>query len=78
MSDNEQKMIKRLRGAGLTLILGLLVEAFSLIWNHPLAFIAFATVGMLLLFAGVVIYLLSLLGYTTTVERGVAAVPEKV
>ena len=62
MSDQALKMINRLRASGALLILGLLVEAFSLFWNHPLSFIAFVTVGILLIFAGVALYLFSLAG----------------
>jgi len=65
MNVNELKMTKRLRVSGCILLLGLLVEAFSLFWNHPLAFIAFATLGMFLILGGVALYLFSLLGYTS-------------
>jgi uncharacterized membrane protein len=62
-------MTKRLRSAGILLIAGLLVEAFSLLWNHPLSFIAFATVGLFLIICGVIIYLVSLLQFTAAEER---------
>jgi len=62
-------MAKRLRLAGILLIIGLLVEAFSLLWNHPLSFIAFTSVGLFLLLCGVVVYLFSLLQYTAAEER---------
>lgn len=51
---------RRLQISGVLLILGLLVEAVCLIWRGPLAFLVFAGVGGLLLFAGIMIYLLSL------------------
>jgi len=51
---------KRLRIAGVLIVLGLIVEAVSLIWNHPLSFVAFLGVGGLLLFLGVVVYLTAL------------------
>ncbi len=69
MSSREMLMIRRLRSAGILLIAGLLVEAFSLLWNHPLSFIAFASVGLFLLLCGVVVYLFSLLQYTAAEER---------
>jgi hypothetical protein len=53
-------MAKRLRAAGTLIIAGLLVEGFSLFWNHPLSFIAFLGIGGLLIFVGVVIYLVAL------------------
>ena len=36
ISSRESMMAKRLRLAGILLIIGLLVEVFSLLWNHPL------------------------------------------
>lgn len=70
---NEEIMAKRLRSAGILLIIGLLVEAVSLFWNHPLSFIAFTSIGLLLLIAGVVLYLFSLLQYTAAEEQEIAA-----
>jgi hypothetical protein len=52
---------KRLRLAGILVILGLLVQGVTLLWNHPLAFMAFLGLGGLLLFAGIVIYLFTLI-----------------
>jgi hypothetical protein len=51
---------RRLRFAGVLLVLGLVVEGLSLIWNHPLSFVAFLGVGGLLLFLGIVVYLTAL------------------
>jgi len=51
----------KLRTAGAFVLAGLVVEALSLWWNHPLAFLAFLAVGGLLLAIGIVIYLLTLL-----------------
>ncbi|HMC31184.1 MAG TPA: hypothetical protein VKL99_10140 [Candidatus Angelobacter sp.] len=53
-------MSKRLRLAGALIILGLVVQALSLMWNHPLSFIAFVSIGGLFLASGIVIYLLAL------------------
>lgn len=69
ISSQEFIMAKRLRLAGILLIIGLLVEVFSLLWNHPLSFIAFASVGLFFLFSGVVLYLFSLLQHTAREER---------
>ncbi|HLY97734.1 MAG TPA: hypothetical protein VKT33_01585 [Candidatus Angelobacter sp.] len=52
---------KKLRAAGLLIIAGLLVEALSLAWNHPLSFVAFLGLGGLLLAAGILLYLWTLL-----------------
>jgi len=51
---------RRLQISGVLIILGLLVEALCLAWRGPLAFMAFLCVGGLLLFAGIALYLLSL------------------
>jgi hypothetical protein len=51
---------KRLRLAGLLLIVGLLVEAVCLQWARPLAFILLVVVGGLLCCCGIVVYLYSL------------------
>lgn len=45
---------------GFVTILGLLVEALSLVWNHPVSFVAFVALGGLLLAAGILIYLWAL------------------
>jgi len=60
MQIQETKIAPRLRIAGTLIILGLLVELFTLAWNNPIAFLVFLGVGGLLIFVGVGIYLLSL------------------
>jgi hypothetical protein len=60
MSGAEQRMTRRLRISGILIILGLLVEALSLIRIHPLSFLGFMFIGGGLLAAGVVTYLYSL------------------
>jgi hypothetical protein len=42
------------------IILGLLVEIVSLLWFHPLSFMLFAFVGVILIGLGTVVYLISL------------------
>jgi len=56
----ELKIAPRLRAAGLLIVLGLLIEIFTLKWNHPISFLVFLGIGGLLIFIGIVIYLLSL------------------
>ena len=53
-------MEKRLQIAGIFLIIGLLIEAACLLWVRPISFVIFVTIGGLFLFAGVAIYLFSL------------------
>jgi asparagine N-glycosylation enzyme membrane subunit Stt3 len=50
----------RLRVSGMLIIAGLAVEGLSLVWNHPLSFVAFLGLGGLLLAAGIVLYLWTL------------------
>lgn len=52
----------RLRFSGSLIVLGLLMQALSLLWNHPLSFIAVVGLGGLLLVAGILIYLFTLVG----------------
>jgi len=60
-SDHQNRFInKRLRLAGLLIIIGLVVEGLTLIWNHPLSFLAFAGVGALAMTLGIVVYLMAL------------------
>jgi ABC-type xylose transport system permease subunit len=56
---------KRLRLSGGLIAVGLLVQALSLLWNHPLSFIAFVSLGGLLLFAGILVYLFTLINVAT-------------
>jgi hypothetical protein len=57
----EDFVTKKIRIAGVLVLLGLGVEGLSLMWNHPLSFIAFLSIGGLLLGAGVIVYLTMLL-----------------
>jgi hypothetical protein len=57
---NANPIEKRLQIAATLIILGLLVEAVCLLWVRPLAFLIFVGIGMLLMFAGIVCYLVSL------------------
>src|SRR3990172_6318568 len=51
---------KRIRWAGLLICLGLAVQLLTLIWAHPLAFMAFLVVGCPPMVGGVLLYLHSL------------------
>lgn len=52
---------KKLRFSGLLIIVGLVVEGISLLWNHPLSFFVFILVSGIAIFAGVVLFLLGLI-----------------
>jgi hypothetical protein len=51
---------KRVRVAAIFLFAGLLVELLTLLWSHPVAFLASAFIGMPLVGAGILIFLYSL------------------
>ena len=56
-------MVRKLRTAGIFIIIGLVVEAISLAWNNPLSFVAFLGIGGLFLAIGILVYLWSLVSY---------------
>ena len=62
-------MDRRLRIAGTLIVLGLLIELGSLLWSHPLAFILFIVVGGLLMAAGILVYLYSLVSGEDSVAQ---------
>jgi hypothetical protein len=53
-------MARLLRFSSALIVLGLLVEIISLLWFHPLAFVLFAFVGVVLIALGILVYLASL------------------
>lgn len=55
-----QFITRRLRLAGLLIVAGILIQGLTLVWNHPLSFIAFLGIGGLAVFAGIAIYLFAL------------------
>jgi uncharacterized membrane protein len=57
--ENVALLEKRLQVAGTLLILGLVIEALCLLWAKPITFVLFVAVGGVLLFAGVAVYLYS-------------------
>jgi hypothetical protein len=56
-------LIRRLRLSGLLVALGLIIEAVTLLWSHPTAFLVFLFVGGLLVAAGVLLYLFTIVTY---------------
>jgi hypothetical protein len=48
------------RLSGILLVIGLCIEAISLFWIHPLAFLAFFVIGGSFLGAGVLLFLYSI------------------
>jgi hypothetical protein len=60
MTARGNSLEKRIQAAGIILIAGLLIEALCLLWARPVSFVIFVAVGGLFLFAGVVVFLFSL------------------
>jgi hypothetical protein len=60
MKAGESLVQRKLRLAGALLVLGLLAEIVSLVWEKPLAFILFVGVGGTLTLIGLILYLYSL------------------
>jgi hypothetical protein len=57
-----QSIEKRIRWAGVSICLGLTIQLLTLLWVHPLSFMAFLLLGCPLTAAGVLLYLYSLVG----------------
>lgn len=74
MKLSVNRLERRLQLAGILIILSLLVEVFSLLWNRPLAFLAYIGAGGFLLGAGVLVYLYSLV----TMNGSKPSSPERV
>jgi predicted membrane channel-forming protein YqfA (hemolysin III family) len=55
-----KQLEKRRQVAGIFIVLGLVIEALCLIWSTPIAFVIFVAIGGLLMSAGIVLYLYSL------------------
>ena len=53
-------LIRRLKLSGLLVALGLSVQALTLFWPHPTAFLVFLMLGGTLVAVGVLIYLFSI------------------
>ena len=53
-------MYRVLRISSVLIILGLLMEAISLLWFHPLSFVLFAFVAAALIALGILVFLASL------------------
>lgn len=55
-----ETLARRMKLAGLLLSGGLLIEVATLYWSHPVAFLVFLLLGGLLVGAGILLYLYSL------------------
>lgn len=57
MSVRDELSRPRLTAAGIALVVGLLVEAVTLYWPHPTAFLTFLGLGTTLVCSGALLYL---------------------
>jgi hypothetical protein len=55
-----QSIERRIRWSGTLVVAGLLIQMFTLLWIHPLAFVCFIVVGCPLVGAGILLFLYSL------------------
>jgi hypothetical protein len=62
---------RRVRLAGVLVCLGLLIQLLTLIRIHPLAFVAFILISCPLVFAGLLLYLYSVVSYAPEGHREV-------
>jgi predicted membrane channel-forming protein YqfA (hemolysin III family) len=63
-------MERRIRLASVLLAISLVIEALSLAWSHPTAFLLFVGAGGIFLLAGVAVYLYALVSVPVTSDRG--------
>ena len=56
---SEEKLHKRLRIAGILLVVGMIIAAITQIWIHPLTLMALAGLSIPLAAVGILIYLYS-------------------
>ena len=54
---------RRIRWSGILISAGLIIQMLTLLWTHPLAFMAFLLIGCPLVGAGVLLYLYSLVSH---------------
>lgn len=60
ITDKQKTMDARIRGASAIVLLGVLIEAITLVWAGPVSFLVFMMVGCALVVLGIVYYLISL------------------
>lgn len=69
MTVPDPKLTRRLQVSGLLVGLGLAVEALTMAWSHPTAFLAFLLLGGSLVAAGVLLYLFAIATYPAAPPR---------
>jgi hypothetical protein len=66
--STQNPMQRRLRIAGMFVLLGMVVEVVAMRWVHPAAFLVFAFIGIPIASLGIVIYLYSLVSLRSLVD----------
>jgi len=69
MQKQADSINMRLRLAGVLIVVGLLTQALTLLWNHPLSFVAYMVIGGLFMAIGIVVYLLTLVNLAGKAEN---------
>ena len=64
MNHGTNRIERRLQVSAILLILGLVIEALSLLGSRPFAFLVFLFLGGLLMLSGILVYLYSLVSFT--------------
>ena len=59
-ADRQTAMDARIRGASGIVLIGVLIEAITLVWAGPVSFLVFMLLGCALVALGIVYYLISL------------------
>ena len=68
MNTGGRKFSMSFRLSGILLVIGLCIEAISLFWIHPLAFLSFFVIGGVFLGAGVLLYLSSIIFHPSPIN----------
>jgi hypothetical protein len=62
-------MLRKLRISGISLIIGLVIEALSLCWNTAISFMSFAVLGGIFFALGILLFLYSLVTLTGAEQK---------
>ena len=70
MNHGINRIERRLQVSAILLILGLVIEALSLLGSKPFAFLVFLFLGGLLMLSGILVYLYSLVSLAPPAKPG--------
>jgi len=72
MTSELSPIERKLRIAAGLVLVGLVIEALTLAWDHPLSFMFFLAPGALLIAVGIVIFLLALVSAPAATKENVS------